>query len=152
MVCLQLYAEGLNRLPLRVRKDVFRHVLRQPHQKQLKYTDALIIDVDAARAKMTDRMEELERATRVIQSDPEIMQGTPVFRGTRIPVYLIAEMLERGVSSKEILDGYPSLTRDMIDCARVYVATRPKLGRRWTQPWFGKKPPRQKKSKLTGVA
>jgi len=152
LVCLQLHAGGINRLPLRIRKDVFRRVLRQPHQKQLKYTEALIIDVDAARAKMTRRLEELERATRVIESDPEIMQGTPVFRATRIPVYLIAEMVERGVPPKEILDGYPSLTRDMLDHARVYAATRPKPGRPSTQPWSGKEPLRQKKSKLTGVA
>ncbi len=152
LVCLQLHAGGINRLPLRIRKDVFRRVLRQPHQKQLKYTEALIIDVDAARAKMTRRLEELERATRVIESDPEIMQGTPVFRATRIPVYLIAEMVERGVPPKEILDGYPSLTRDMLDHARVYAATRPKPGRPSTQTWSGKKPLRQKKSKLTGVA
>src|SRR6266853_6449497 len=118
LVCLQLHAGGLNRLPLRVRKDVFRRVLRQPHQKQLMYTEALIIDVDAARARMTNRLEELERATRMIESDPEIMQGTPVFCGTRIPVYLIAEMVERGVSPEEILDGYPSLTRDMIEHAK----------------------------------
>ncbi len=138
LVCLQLHAGGLNRLPLRVRKDVFRRVLRQPHQKRLKYTEALIIDVDAARAKMTTRLEELERATRVIGSDPEIMQGTPVFRGTRMPVYLIAEMVERGVSPEEILDGYPSLTRDMLDHARVYAATHPKPGRPSTQPWSGR--------------
>src|SRR5438876_7663801 len=152
LVCLQLHAGGLNRLPLRVRKDVFRRVLRQPHQKQLKYTEALIIDVDAARAKMTSRLEELERATRVIESGPEIMQGTPVFRGTRIPVYLIADMVERGVSQEEILKGYPSLTRDVIERATVYAATRPKPGRPSAQPWSGKKPLRQKKSKLTGVA
>jgi len=116
------------------------------------YTEALIIDVDAARARMTNRLEELERATRMIESDPEIMQGTPVFCGTRIPVYLIAEMVERGVSPEEILDGYPSLTRDMIEHAKVYAATHPKPGRPSTQPWSSKKPLRQKKSKLTGVA
>ena len=152
LVCLQLHAGGMNRLPLRIRKDVFRRVLRQPRQKQLKYTEALIIDVDAARAKMTTRLKELELATRVIESDPEIMQGAPVFRGTRVPVYLIAEMVERGVSPEEILDGYPSLTRDMLDHAHVYAATHPKPGRPSAQPWSGKKPLRQKKSKLTGVA
>ncbi len=101
---------------------------------------------------MTTRLEVLERATRTIESDPDIMQGTPVFRGTRVPVYLIAEMVERGVSLEEILDGYPSLTRAMIDHARVYAASHPKPGRPSTQPWSGKKPLRKKKSKLTGVA
>jgi uncharacterized protein (DUF433 family) len=138
LVCLQLHAGGLNRLPLRVRKDVFRCVLRHPDQKQLKYTEALIVDLDSARTNMSTKLEELERATRVIESDPEIMQGTPVFRGTRVPVHLIAEMVERGASPEEILEGYPSLERDMIDHARVYAATHPQRGRPTTQPWSGK--------------
>src|SRR5207248_9261542 len=98
------------------------------------------------------RLEELERAIRMIQSDPEIMQGTPVFRGTRIPVYVIAEMVQQGASPEEILEGYPSLTRDMIGLSTVYAAARPKPGRPSAQPWSGKKPLRQKKSKLIGVA
>ena len=61
-------------------------------------------------------------------------------------------MVERGVSQEEILEGYPSLTRDMIERATVYAATRPKRGRPSTQPWSGKKPLSQKKGKLTGVA
>lgn len=152
LVCLQLHAGGLNRLPLRIRKDVFRRVVRHPDQKQLNYTEALIVDLDAARTRMSTKLQELERAMRMIESDPEIMQGTPVFRGTRIPVYLIAEMLEQGASPEEILEGYPRLARDMIDHARVYAATHPKRGRPMTQPWSGKKPLRQKKSKLTVVA
>ncbi len=87
----------------------------------------------------------------MVQSDPEITQGTPVFRGTRIPVHLIAQMVEQGASPEEILEGYPSLTRSTIDHARVYAATHPKRGRPTIQPCSGRKPLRQKKSKLTGV-
>src|SRR5207245_10602538 len=68
LVCLQLHAGGLNRLPRRVRKDVVRRVLRQPPQKQLKDTEAMIIDVDAERAKIGNRLEELEQASRGIES------------------------------------------------------------------------------------
>ena len=38
LLCLQLHAEGLKRLPLRMRREVFRRVLSEPQQKQLKYT------------------------------------------------------------------------------------------------------------------
>ena len=112
-------------------------------------TEALIVDLEAARTKMSTKLEELERATRAIESDPEIMRSTPIFRGTRVPVHLIAEMVEQGASPKEILEGYPSLMRAMIDHARVYAATHPKRGRPTIQPWSGKKPLRQKKSRLT---
>jgi uncharacterized protein (DUF433 family) len=140
LVCLQLHAEGLNRLPLRIRREVFRRVLKEPGQKQLRYTDALIIDVDGVRTKMSGKLEEMERASGMIHSDAEIMAGTPVFRGTRIPVYLIADMIEQGASLKEVLEGYPSLTREMVEHARIFVATHPKRGRPPVQPWSGKKP------------
>jgi len=48
----------------------------------------------------------------MITSDPEIMRGTPVYRGTRIPVELIADMLREGATYQEILAGYPALDRE----------------------------------------
>lgn len=152
LVCLQLHAEGLNQLPLRVRKDVFRRVLREPQEKQLRYTDALIIDVGGARMKLSSKLEELERTATMIHSDPEIMAGTPVFRGTRIPVYLIADMIERETALDEILDGYPSLTRAMAEYARIYATTHPRRGRPPVQPWSSQKPAGRKKGKLRRVA
>lgn len=44
-------------------------------------------------------------------SDPEIMGGRAVFRGTRIPVEILFENLADGVSLEEILDAYPTLRR-----------------------------------------
>lgn len=152
LMCLQLHAAGLSRLPLRLRRDLFRRVLRHPEQNQLRYTDALIIDVDGARAKMNSRLQELERAAGMIHSDPEIMAGTPVFRGTRIPVHAIGDMLKSGTPINEILDGYPSLTKEMAEYAPIYAATHPKRGRPPVQPWSGRKPVGGKKGKLNRVA
>ncbi len=47
----------------------------------------------------------------LVVSDPEILGGTPVFAGTRLPVRLLFENLADGVSLEEILDAYPSLSR-----------------------------------------
>ncbi|MHA1360028.1 MAG: DUF433 domain-containing protein [Candidatus Helarchaeota archaeon] len=49
-----------------------------------------------------------------ISIDPEICHGKPCIKGTRIPVYLILEMLEYGLSFKEILEEYPHITVDDI--------------------------------------
>jgi len=47
----------------------------------------------------------------VIHSDPEILGGTPVFRGTRVPVRILFEFLGAGDSLDKFLDAYPSVHR-----------------------------------------
>jgi len=47
-----------------------------------------------------------------IQSDPEIMGGTPVFAGTRVPVQTFVEYLEAGDPLDEFLVDFPSVTRE----------------------------------------
>ena len=50
----------------------------------------------------------------VISRDPEIMGGTPVFRGTRVPVQTLLDYLEAGDSVDEFLKGFPSVTRKQV--------------------------------------
>lgn len=45
-----------------------------------------------------------------------------MFRGTRYPVDLVADMLAQGATAKEILDGYPTLTEETISLAPLHVA------------------------------
>jgi len=78
---------------------------------------------------MSSRIQILEKVSGTVQSDPKIMAGTPVFRGTRVPVYLIADMIEQGTPIEEILDGYPSLTREMAEYASVFATLHPRPGR-----------------------
>jgi uncharacterized protein (DUF433 family) len=80
------------------------------------------------------------------------MGGTPVFRGTRIPVYLVADMIEQGTPINEILEGYPALTREMVEFASIYASTHPRRGRPPIPPWSGNKPVGRKKGKLGCVA
>lgn len=48
----------------------------------------------------------------VIHSDPEILGGTPVFVGTRVPVQALLDYLEAGHPLDEFLDDFPSVTRE----------------------------------------
>lgn len=48
----------------------------------------------------------------VIQVDPEILGGTPCFSGTRVPVKILFELLERGRSLDYFLDGFPTVSRE----------------------------------------
>jgi uncharacterized protein (DUF433 family) len=47
-----------------------------------------------------------------IQRDPEILDGTVVFRGTRVPVRILFEFLTAGDSLDKFLDAYPSVSRE----------------------------------------
>lgn len=58
----------------------------------------------------------------LIQSNPKIMMGKPVVAGTRITVELIWEKLAAGESIEQLLDEYPTLTRDSVDAALDFAA------------------------------
>jgi uncharacterized protein (DUF433 family) len=48
----------------------------------------------------------------VVHSDPEIMGGTPVFVGTRVPAQSLFDYLEAGDSIEEFLEAFPTVSRD----------------------------------------
>ena len=48
----------------------------------------------------------------VVLSDPEILGGTPVFIGTRVPIKSLYDYLEAGDSLDEFLESFPSVTRE----------------------------------------
>ena len=50
----------------------------------------------------------------VIHSDPEIMGGTPVFAGTRVPLQNLIDALEGGESIDDFLEGFPSVQRSQV--------------------------------------
>jgi len=48
----------------------------------------------------------------VVHSNPEIMGGTPVFVGTRVPLQNLIDCLEGGESVEDFLEAYPTVTRE----------------------------------------
>ena len=52
--------------------------------------------------------------TAVISRDPDVMGGTPVFAGTRVPIQTLLDYLEGGDSIDEFLDGFPSVSRQQV--------------------------------------
>ncbi|MFB2981957.1 DUF433 domain-containing protein [Microseira sp. BLCC-F43] len=50
----------------------------------------------------------------IVSSSPEVMGGTPVFTGTRVPVQTLLDYLKAGESIDEFLDGFPTVTREQV--------------------------------------
>ncbi len=53
------------------------------------------------------------QSTDLISIDPEVLGGTPVFRGTRVPVTTLFEYLENDYTLEEFLECFPSVTREL---------------------------------------
>ena len=62
----------------------------------------------------------------IITSSPDIMGGTTVFAGTRVPVQTLVEYLKAGDSIDDFLDGYPTVSKEnvlaFLDEAEILVA------------------------------
>lgn len=54
------------------------------------------------------------RKERVYRSDPDILGGTLVFKGTRVPVQSLFDHLKAGDSIEVFLDGFPSVKRSQV--------------------------------------
>jgi uncharacterized protein (DUF433 family) len=144
VVYLQMEAKGLRSLPLATRRRVAQAVEQDPgiDSMFLSEGNVVLIQVKSARKEVDTGLRRLEKAARIVESNPEIMHGTPVYKGTRVPVIGIADMLSQGASVEEILEGYPALTCDMVELAPLYVRAFPRRGRPAMRPWTNRKPRR----------
>ena len=51
---------------------------------------------------------------KIVTCDPEILGGTPVFAGTRVPVRTLVDYLTSGASIERFLDGFPTVKREQV--------------------------------------
>lgn len=63
---------------------------------------------------------------KIIVADPNICHGKPVFKGTRVMVWQILELLEAGESKKDIYKAYPNLPKGAVEASLHYAAERAK--------------------------
>jgi len=141
-----------DRLVPELRRQVF-DALAEPQRNVVSFEGGLVkIDLREPRRELATSLRELRRARRLVVSDPEIMGGDPVFRGTRVPVHVIAEFVSQGSTQAELLEVYPRLTAEMIRLAPVYAAAYPLRGRPRTQPWRDRKPVHRGRRRVDTVA
>lgn len=54
--------------------------------------------------------------------DPNVLADKPVIKGTRIPVYLIVELVASGMMIEDVMKEYPELKRDDVKAALLYAS------------------------------
>lgn len=91
------------------------------------------------RKRTTDR----SRAMAAVEIDPGIRGGEPVVRGTRIPAYMLADLVSAGETRERLLVDHPALDAKRLDDALLYVSLHPApkhtstfIRVRWRSPLF----------------
>ena len=72
-----------------------------------------------------------------VDLNPEVLAGKPVVKGTRLSVQLILELLADDWSTEEVLDQYPTLTKDDVLACLRYASERPRSQRAVLSPTSG---------------
>jgi uncharacterized protein (DUF433 family) len=91
--------------------------------------DFLTIDLAPFVRRTKERMDRLAAARELAVSDPDTLGGTPVIRGTRVPVYDVAASVAAGLPMDRILAAYPSLDAGKVELAAIYAEANPARGR-----------------------
>jgi uncharacterized protein (DUF433 family) len=152
LVSLSLERRLADRIAPELRRKAFDALTASPRNVVSIEGGLLKIDLREPRRELAISLRALRRARRLVVSDPDIMGGDPVFRGTRVPVHMIAELMARGAPEAELLESYPRLTVEMIRLAPVYAAAYPLRGRPRQQPWRDRPPVRRARRPLRAIA
>jgi uncharacterized protein (DUF433 family) len=152
LVSLSLERRLSDRIAPELRRQVFDALADSPRNVVSLEGGLVKIDLREPRRELATSLRELRRAKRLVVSDPDIMGGDPVFRGTRVPVHVIAELVAKGSPPAELLESYPRLTAEMIKVAPVYAAAYPLRGRPRQQPWRDQKPLHRTRRRIDTIA
>jgi uncharacterized protein (DUF433 family) len=91
--------------------------------------DFLAIDLGPFLRSTRQRLARLSAARAFVVEDPDNLGGTPVIKGTRIPVYDVASSVTAGLPAERILAAYPGLTEEAVELAALYAEANPQRGR-----------------------
>jgi uncharacterized protein (DUF433 family) len=111
-----------------------------PEPLVIELENGVRLDISRCFAEVRARIAELARIKSHVEENPGIRGGEPVFRGTRIPVQMIASFVQQGVPAEEILEDYPALNAESLDIATRYVELYPRRGRPRQAPWRAQEP------------
>jgi uncharacterized protein (DUF433 family) len=128
LVGLKLAHETADVLTFRSRRAVVATSIRRPRQSTIR-TEVVVIDVRPSARAVRAGMTLLTKARGIAASTPGVLGGTPVFKGTRIPVHDIADMLANGDAPGTITKAYPQLTAERVRLAAIYALAYPPRGR-----------------------
>jgi uncharacterized protein (DUF433 family) len=89
----------------------------------------LLVECKSFRQTVAKNLAAFRWGRRRIVSSPEVLEGEPVFRGTRIPIQHVASLFRKGAPEHEIVEDFPSLSERDLAYARLFSRFGEKPGR-----------------------
>ena len=140
LVGLKLAHDMTGLLTLDGRRRLVRFLLENPEAKTARERD-VSVDVRTMQSEVRRGLAMLDNAHDVVECDEEVLSGIPCFKGTRIPVHDIADMLANGDSTGAIHEAFPQLTERQIELGAFYAQAYPRRGRPRREPvWRTRQP------------
>jgi uncharacterized protein (DUF433 family) len=130
-------------VPVAVRKQVYAQIKNSTRARAIKCKHGIlqyVVDVKTAADKMDADLAKYRKAMKLIVEDPSIQAGAATFKGTRVLVHHVADLIAQGATDAELREDYPRLTREMIAAATVYAKSHPRRGRPRKPSWRENRP------------
>jgi uncharacterized protein (DUF433 family) len=143
-VCIVIDSKMPKDVPIAIRKRVYAQIKGVVGSSRLiKYKYGIlhyVVDVKTAADKVEADLARYRKSMKLIVEDPSIQGGAATFKGTRILVHQIADLISHGATEAELREDYPRLTRAMITAATVYSKAHPRRGRPRKPAWRNNEP------------
>jgi len=139
LLALKLAYVTAGALKPEVRRRTVLRVLEVPDSSEIRER-VVVVELEGIGAELKEGLAELAAARDMVSVDPEILDGTSCFAGTRIPVHDVADMLANGDTPAALLQAYPAIDERRIRLASVYAAAYPRRGRPKHGPTWRRSP------------
>jgi uncharacterized protein (DUF433 family) len=138
LVYLRMRREVGETLSASARQQLYAELRRfLPENPRLENVEIGPVSIRVTEAVMTvrHRLAQVRRAYRHVSIRPDVRAGELVVRGTRVPVYVLADLAAQGAPREELLEDYPAVTPEALDAALLYARLHPRRGPRRPAPW-----------------
>lgn len=125
-------------VPVAVRRQIYATILERQSAARVQHDRGIIsyvVDVKAVADRLDGDLARYRDAMALIVEDEAIQGGAAIFRGTRILVHQIADLLAQGAGEAELREDYPRVTPEMLSAALVYARAHPRRGRPKAPAW-----------------
>lgn len=129
---LALLSELPAGLSIKLKREVRNWIVKRnpASAEEFEFSRALRIAMTENAADVAKRAFRYVRLRdKYVEVDPGKMGGTPVIRGTRVPVRTVAELIEGGESRKALSEDYPHIPEEAYDVAVLWAKGNPRRGR-----------------------
>ena len=134
LVGLKLAHDTMDLITLDGRRRLVRYLLDHPGARTARER-GVSVDLRAMKDEVRRGLSRLARARDAVECDEAVLSGAPCFRGTRIPVHDIADMLVNGDTAGAIHEAFPQLSKEQIELAAFYARAYPRRGRPRRRPF-----------------